>query len=196
MGIPEDFMFDLNSPSTKEVSATIPDSPDFSVLNSVEDQYHTSLAEIANAAPTLLVFLRHFGCCFCREALSDIHVGLSNIECAGAKLVLVHMSSEDEASQILATYGLADVSRVSNPDQSLYRSFGLGRGSLDKLLSPRVLARAFEALVHGNPIGVSAGDGFQLPGVFLLSGGKIIQTFVPESPESRPDYLRIVSAAL
>jgi len=178
----------------KQGSVSIPASIDF-VLKSVEDQYHSSLAELSHSTPILLVFLRQFGCCFCREALSDMHFSLANIEAAGAKLVLVHMSEEEEASQILASYGLADISRISNSDQSLYKSFGLGRGSLDMVFSPRVLGRAIEALLHGNPIGKSCGDGLQMPGVFLLHRGRVLQTYVPESVDSRPDYVRIVSNA-
>ena len=31
-----------------------------------------SLSEVAEKQPVLLVFLRHFGCSFCREAISDL----------------------------------------------------------------------------------------------------------------------------
>lgn len=186
-------MFAPNRCKIKQDSVSVPVPLDF-VLRAAEDQYHCSLAEITSSAPTLLVFLRDFGCCFCRETLSDIHGMLAEIESAGAKLVLVHMSSEEEASQILATYGLADISRISSPDQSLYRTFGLGRGSLDQILAPRVIARALEALVHGNPIGIFGGDGLQMPGVFLLHHGKVLETFMPHTVATRPNYLRMVSA--
>jgi hypothetical protein len=163
------------------------------LLKSSEDQYHNSLQELSDSVPTLLVFLRSFGCCFCREALSDIHFGLHAIEAAGARTVLVHMSSEEEASQILASYGLADVSRISNPDQSLYKSFGVGRGSFDQFFAPRVLGRALEALVNGNPIGKAAGDGLQLPGVFLIHRSRVLKAFLPQTLDSRPDYVKIAS---
>ncbi|MBX9689769.1 MAG: redoxin domain-containing protein [Candidatus Obscuribacterales bacterium] len=175
-------------------SIQIPGSFEF-VLRCVEDQYHSTLKEISDSSPTLLIFLRNFGCCFCREALSDIHYSLPNIEAAGVRLVLVHMSEEEEASQILASYGLADISRISNSDRSLYKSFGLGRGSLDKVLVPRVLARAIEAHLHGNLISKSSGDGLQLPGVFLLHKGRILTSFAPEDVDTRPDYIRIASQA-
>lgn len=164
------------------------------LLKVSEDQYHNSLLELSNAMPTLLVFLRSFGCCFCREALSDIHFGLAAIEAAGARPVLVHMSSEEEASQILVSYGLADISRISNPDQSLYKSFGVGRGSVDQFFAPRVLGRALEALVNGNPIGKAAGDGLQLPGVFLIHKQRVLKAFLPQTLDSRPDYIKIASS--
>lgn len=179
---------------TKNSSASIGASLDY-VLKSAEDQYHASILEMSRKTPILLVFLRQFGCCFAREALSDIHFSLGAIEAAGARLVLVHMSTEEEASQILASYGLADISRISNQDQSLYKSFGLGRGGLDQLFAPRVLARAIEAMLHGNPLGLSSGDGLQMPGLFLIQNGKVMQAFVPESLDARPDYIRIASGS-
>ena len=166
------------------------------VLQSVEDQYHWSLSEISNAAPTLVVFLRHFGCCFCSETLSDIHDCISALQSAGAKLVLVHMAEEDEASTILASYGLADISRISSPDQSLYRYFGLGRGSANNILAPKVISRALEALFHGHSMGRFMGDTMQMPGAFLVHEGKVLRAFVPNSVEARPDYVSIATGGV
>ncbi len=182
----------LANPKNKTQSLIISGSLDL-LLKSVEDQYHASLYDLSASKPTLLIFLRQFGCCFCREALSDIKFALPAIDSAGSRLVLVHMSSEEEASQILASYGLADLSRVSNPDQSLYKSFGLKRSSLNALLAPQVLARAIEAMLNGNPLSVSAGDSLQMPGLFLIHKGRILQAYAPESVDSRPDYVKIVS---
>lgn len=165
------------------------------LLSASEDQYHNSLLELSNSMPTLLVFLRSFGCCFCREALSDIHFSLPAIEAAGARPVLVHMSTEEEASQLLASYGLADLSRISNIDQSLYKSFGVGRGSLEQFFAPRLLGRALEAMLNGNPLGKAAGDGLQLPGVFLIHKQRVLKAFLPQTVDSRPDYVKIASAS-
>lgn len=167
-----------------------------SILRSVEDQYHSSLFEISNAAPTLVVFLRHFGCCFCREALSDIHESISALQNSGARLVLVHMSDEDDASKLLASYGLADISRISCPDQALYRFFGLGRGSAEKILAPKVITRAVEALLHGHMIGKFVGDTMQMPGAFLVHRGRVLRSFVPNSVDERPDYVGIVTGGI
>lgn len=166
------------------------------VLRSVEDQYHSTLYEISNSAPTLVVFLRHFGCCFCKEALSDIHDCVSALQASGVKIVLVHMAEEDEAATLLASYGLADLSRVSSPDQSLYRTFGLRRGTADKILAPKVISRALEALLHGHLIGRFQGDTMQLPGAFLIHRGRILRSFMPDSVELRPDYVSIANGAL
>lgn len=55
-----------------------------------------SLAEISRQGPAIVVFLRHAGCTFCREALADIATRRARIVSAGARTVLVHMG--DDAS--------------------------------------------------------------------------------------------------
>ena len=62
------------------------------VLNTGETLFDYSLRQ-----PVLLVFLRHFGCTFCREALSDISKKRSEIEEQGSRIVFVHMTSGDIA---------------------------------------------------------------------------------------------------
>ncbi|MCC7246762.1 MAG: hypothetical protein IT269_13845 [Saprospiraceae bacterium] len=52
--------------------------------------------------------------------------------------------------------------------------------------------RGFQAAViegHGTDMQTEdMGDGFQMPGVFLLHKGEIIKSFVHQYPYDRPDY--------
>jgi hypothetical protein len=36
-----------------------------------------------------------------------------------------------------------------------------------------------------------AGDGFQMPGVFLIQGDEILNSFVHESAADRPNYIEL-----
>ncbi|MFN8816592.1 MAG: hypothetical protein ACK5ZV_07645, partial [bacterium] len=38
-----------------------------------------SVAELSMRSPVLMVFLRHFGCTFCREALADVRAQLARV---------------------------------------------------------------------------------------------------------------------
>ncbi len=60
----------------------------------VRDQQGRTVEELSNDQPVLLIFLRHFGCTFCREALADLRVQRSRIEAAGVRIAVVHMSPE------------------------------------------------------------------------------------------------------
>ncbi|MEC9372508.1 MAG: SelL-related redox protein [Planctomycetota bacterium] len=148
-----------------------------------------TLADLSARTPLLLVFLRHLGCTFCREALADVGARRSEIESRGTRIALVHMSDPEEAREVFARYGLGDVAQVSDPSQALYRSMGLQRGSLWQLFGLKVWWRGFVAgILNRHGVGGLMGDGFQMPGVFLVENGKVVRTFRHESAADRPDY--------
>lgn len=150
-----------------------------------------TLAELSADRPVLVVFLRHAGCTFCREALSDLQQQRSRIEARGVSLALVHMISDDAAAQFFAKYNLADVPRFSDPDRGLYHAFDLRRGSLWQLLGPSVWWRGAKAFFSGHGVGPLQGDGFQMPGTFVLHRGQIVQAFRNKTAGDRPDYSQL-----
>lgn len=157
-------------------------------------QYGITLDEHSRLTPVLLVFLRHTGCMFCREALADLARQQQEIEAQGARLVLVHMGNDATAADLFTHYGLENVPRIGDAERNLYRAFALSRASLFSLISPRVWWRAFQVSVLGrHGMGPVAGDGFQLPGAFLLFHGEIVRTYRHQSPADRPDYLALVT---
>jgi hypothetical protein len=153
-----------------------------------------TLEEMSALSPVLLVFLRHSGCTFCREALADLAARRKEIEAQGTRLTLVHMGSEEHGAKFFARYGLQNVPRVSDPERALYRAFGLPRGSLGDLFGPRVWWRGFQAAILGlHGVGMLNGDGFQMPGVFLLFHGEVLRSYRHLSAADRPDYLALVT---
>lgn len=143
-------------------------------------------------SPVLLVFLRHFGCTFCREALATIGSQLKAIESKGTSVLLVHMVSEEEADQQLVQYGLGDVEHISDPESLLYKAFRLRRGSFWQLFGPKVIRRGIQAgLIGGYGIGDIAGDPYQMPGIFLIYEGKIVKQYLHRSAADIPPYLEL-----
>ncbi len=157
-------------------------------------QFGVSLDELSKLSPLLLVFLRHNGCMFCREALSDLQRQRHAIEAQGVRIALVHQGSDAQARSLLANYGLDDLPRVSDPERYLYRAFGLGRGDLLKLAGPTVWWRGFQAAVlEGHGFGRVVGDAFQMPGVFLIFHGEVLRSYRHQTAADRPDYLRLAT---
>lgn len=147
-----------------------------------------TLAEIAEESPVLVVFLRHAGCTFCREALADLRSHRFEIE-RHARIAIVHMGDDASAEAFFAKYGMADVARISDPERTLYRAFELGRGSLWQLFGPRVWVRGFLAgVMAGHGVGRLKGDGFQMPGTFLVHRGRIVRAHRHKDAADRPDY--------
>jgi len=156
-------------------------------------QYGVSLDELTRLSPVLLVFLRHTGCTFCRETLRDLSSKREAIEAEGVRLVLVFMAAECRVGDLLAKYGLEDVNRVSDPQQHVYRAFGLTRGRLLELIGPRVIWSGLRGLWNGHGWRMPHNeDAFQMPGVFLLFHGEVLRSYRHQFAGDRPDYLSIV----
>lgn len=155
-----------------------------------------SLAQMAEEQPVLLVFLRFFGCSFCREAISDIAKRRKKLEAEGFRIVFVHMAPDSgTAEKFFKKYKLYPIDHVSDPEKNFYRAFGLGRGTPQQLFGLMNWIRGFQASVlegHGATYhSEELGDGFQMPGVFVLHKGEIRNSFRHRYPHDRPDYEEI-----
>ncbi len=153
------------------------------------------LRTVSEESPVLLVFLRHFGCTFCREALYDIQEQREQIEANGTKIVLVHMlEDEEEASMELAKFGITDIPHIGDPECILYRKFELKKGSVGQLFGFKVWMRGFHnALVKGYGQGKEQGDAFQMPGTFLVFQGLVHKAFRHESAADKPNYVNLAA---
>lgn len=153
----------------------------------------TDLQELSEQQPTMVVMLRHFGCTFCREALTELAQIHGKIERKGTKLVLVHMlEDEDMAHEQLYKYGLEDVTTISDPEEILYKRFKLRKGTFSQLLGITDLYRGFVAgVLKGHGLGKEMGDIMQMPGVFLLYNGEIVKSFIHKHSSDKPPYLEL-----
>lgn len=167
-----------------------------SAIASAKTNEGRSLAEISDARPALVIFLRHAGCTFCRETLSDLKLQRAAVDAAGVQPVLVHMGEEADAKAFFGRYGLDDLPRISDPARNLYRAFNLQRGSLSELFGARVWLRGFEAgILRGHGVGKLVGDGFQMPGAFIVHKGRIVRAFRHRDASDRPDYTQLAGNA-
>jgi peroxiredoxin len=159
------------------------------------DQHSRSLADLSAGQTLLLVFLRHSGCTFCRETLMDLKQQREKLQSIGVKPVVIHMSNDADGEKMLNRYELSDLSRISDPACSLYRAYDLKRGRISQLLGPSVWWRGFvSAIVQRHGIGAADGDGFQMPGAFLVRDGRIIKAYRHQKASDRPDYCQLASS--
>ena len=153
-----------------------------------------SVYDLSNASPVMLVFLRHFGCTFCREALADLSDRQQSFRDEGVKLVMVHMSDEETAESYFKKYNIGQYEAISDPDCRLYQQFGLAKGTMNQLFGLRVWMRGMEAGVgKGHGIGPMLGDGFQMPGVFLIHSGGVKDKFIHQYASDRPNYTELIA---
>lgn len=163
------------------------------VMNNMRIQSGESLYDLSKQQPILLVFLRHFGCTFCREALADIAERRTAIEATGTKIVFVHMSENKLAERYFNRYDLAGIDHISDPECQYYIAFGLTKGSFTQLFGLKSWVRGFQTgIIKGHFVGTQLGDGFQMPGVFTIQNGELKDSFIHKVASDRPDYESLV----
>ena len=151
-----------------------------------------TLAEASEAQPLLVVFLRHSGCTFCREAVCDVGGLRSELQQRGVLPVFIHMSGFDDARQMAQTYGAEGIDFVSDPDRRLYAAFDLSLGTLGELFSPSIWARG-AGIFRKFGVGPLHGNGLQKAGVFLVHHGQIVNAYRHRTSGDRVDYLALAA---
>jgi hypothetical protein len=155
-----------------------------------------TILDLSMSQPVMMVFLRHFGCTFCRETLQDLYRYRDAIEKQGTKIVLVHQLSEKEAIQELKKFHLDDLDQVSDPELMLFKGFHLRRGTILQLFGLQEWKSFLKfGVIGGLGIG-SPGeqDPFQMPGIFIIQDGKIIKQFVHKRASDVPPYVELAKA--
>lgn len=164
---------------------------DLEILEAIYTNKGNDLKTIATENKVLLVFLRHFGCMFCREALDDFSHIAEKLSKQNIKLVFVHMAEEEIGNQYLKDYGLGNEEHVSDPDMSLYEYFGLHKGGFREMYGLKVWSRFFGVKQSAAAPKPELGNVKQMPGVFLIEKGEVTNSFIHQSIADKPDYLSI-----
>ena len=160
------------------------------------DQHGQSVADLSRQQTLLVLFLRHSGCTFCREALADLSRDRETLAARNIRPVLVHQGDAGKAPNYFAAYGLDDVSRISDPECQMYRAYELGRGELTQLFGPTVWWRGFvAAIVHRHGVGKLDGDGFQMPGAFIVRDNHLVKAYRHKTAADRPDLCQLATSA-
>ena len=169
---------------------------DISVEEEIIDQMSTNegmrIGEMSVTRPVMLVFLRHFGCTFCREAMTELAQRREELEDMGSKIVFVHMATNEVADRYFEKYNLKGATHVSDPECKYYAAFGLVKGNFTQLFGLQTWFRGFSAgVLDGHGVGSQLGDGFQMPGVFVLRNRVIKESYIHRLASDRPNYVEL-----
>jgi uncharacterized membrane protein HdeD (DUF308 family) len=148
-----------------------------------------NLFDLSFQSPLLLVCVRHFGCTYCRETLSDLASQREKIRQAGLRPIVVHMGTAEQAGPMLARFGLNETDHISDPKRRLFRTLELPFGTLSQLVSLNTFWRALvEGVVYRFGFGPFVGNGLQLSGAFIVKDGHVKQAIRHTSPADRTDF--------
>jgi hypothetical protein len=179
----------VTDPSTQETEMA-------AVLREYRTETGRTLLELVDESPILLIFLRHFGCSFCRQTLDDVSKIRGVIEARGIRPVFVHLGSPERAKPYFDYYHLSDVERVSDPDASLYARavFDLPRKNpFLHFLVPAVWKGWLQGALRKHGIGMIQEDAEQMPGIFYLRERAIVRAFRYRTIADQPDYLQLIA---
>ena len=152
-----------------------------------------SLGDQLGEELTVLVFLRYFGCIFCRETLADMRdYAEKNPEFP--KAVFFYQGSPTEGRAFLRRYW-PEVRAIADPEQVFYEGFGVQRGSLIKMFGPGVFAARSRAAAKGHGMGERSGDIWRMPGAFLARGRQILWAHEFRHSADHPSYEKIAELA-
>jgi peroxiredoxin len=165
------------------------------LLASIRTESGASLLSLAEASPVLLVFLRHFGCSFCRQAISDVAELRGELDRRGVRPVFVHLGTPERAKPFFEYYGIGDVERVSDPEAAVYQNsvFAISRiHPVLTLFQPSVWIGWLKGALFKHGIGSIKEDGKQMQAIFFLKGPKIVREFRYKTIADEPNYLKLV----
>lgn len=154
----------------------------------VESHRGATLRQLSAERPTLVIFLRHSGCVFCRQTLHQLAAQRHELE-GHVHVALVWMGGPMDARLIAERYGVEDFHRFIDPDCRLHETFSVPQGNLYQLIGPPVWWRGFlAALVEGHGIGKIKGDVYRMPAAFVLQEGKVVSRFDAQLSSDCPDF--------
>lgn len=168
---------------------------DSDFLQMMQTNKGDNLDALSRSQPVLLVFLRHFGCVFCKEALDDLSKMADKFDLKKVTLILVHMSEPSIADEYFANYKLTDAHRISDPDLNFYTRFGLIKGGFSQLYGLSSWMRGFSLQRQGfkSELAKQLGDSTQMPGIFTIRDGKIVDSYIHKKASEKPDYDRLLN---
>lgn len=167
------------------------------VLTQMTTNEGETVYKISFQKPVFLVFLRHFGCVFCQEALSDLSEMLDNIRDKNVRLIMVHMAEAGLAEKYFGKFNLKKVSHISDTELTYYTHFGLTKGKFSQLYGLSTWMRSFSIRSKGYKLELAKqlGDATQMPGIYTLYEGEIIDSYIHRRASDKPDYDNLLQRA-
>lgn len=143
--------------------------------------------------PTLVIFLRHFGCAFCKEMVKDVRAAAEASQ--GYPPALFIFQGEPEDGEEFFAKAWPGSRAIADGSFRYYDAFGITRGTFMQTLGPAVWGCGMRALAKGHvnrrPV---HGDPWRMPGLFLIEAdGKIVWCHRFKHVGDHPDWTTVPS---
>jgi peroxiredoxin len=170
----------------------IPDEAARAVIRDLNGREH-ELRELWAERPAVLVFLRHFGCLFCREQAAELHAQRAEIRSRGAELVFIGNGNRHFAQGFKHDHGITSPLFVDTRRGS-YRALGMRRGFLATLGSLASWRNMLRARRGGFRQGRTRGDAWQNGGVLVVEpGGRVAFSHLSREAGDHPPLAAVLA---
>lgn len=134
-----------------------------------QDAHPVRLRDVWRDGPAVIVWLRQFGCPFCRAYAVELNRAQARFTEAGARLVLIGQGTPENASRFRRHLGI-DLQVLTDADRVTYLWAGTKLATLDELIGPLVVGRALVRMARQRVfIGHNTADEAQLGGSVVVA---------------------------
>ncbi|MDQ3677074.1 MAG: SelL-related redox protein [Actinomycetota bacterium] len=144
--------------------------------------------------PLAVAFLRHFGCSFCREHLSQLDQVRDEIQAAGGDVLAVFQNRGWQVRDFCDQRGVG-LECLGDPRREGYDAVALKKGSWKEYLGPQLAMRYLQAARSGYTPGLPKGNVSQRPGTFVVgTDGRIVFAHYNRDSSDNPTTDAVVAA--
>ena len=139
-----------------------------------QDGHPVRLRDLWRDGPAVIVWLRQFGCPFCRAYSVELNRMRNRFTRAGARLVLIGQGTPDDATRFRRHVGI-DLQVLTDADRVTYLWAGTKLATLDELIGPLVVGRGLVRMARQRVfIGHNTADEAQLGGsIVVMPDGRV-----------------------
>jgi peroxiredoxin len=133
-----------------------------------QDGLPVRLRDLWRHGPAVIVWLRQFGCPFCRAYSVQLNRDRSHFDAADARLVLIGQGTPADATSFRRQFHL-DLQILTDADRVTYLWAGTKLATFDELVGPTVVMRGIVAMAREHvAIGRNTADEAQLGGSIVV----------------------------
>lgn len=145
---------------------------------------------------SVTTFVRHFGCLFCHQMVSDLVVYLPRILAQGARVVIVGNGTLEQARHFFSVKKLPrdGVDVVTDPRRESYAAAGLERGFARTFLNGGSVTAYGAAKSQGHKVTGLFGDLTQLGGLLIVRPpGTLLYAHKSRFAGDHPDMVKVLA---
>ncbi len=151
------------------------------------------LSNLWSGGPTVVIWLRHFGCLYCLEQTSVLMEALPRIRSAGGELLFIGNGNAAQALHFQQMKALEAIV-VTDPERTSYRAMGARRSPF-RALGKGVLAGLWNARRRNVRSEGLQGDAIQLGAALVVEPpGRVLLSHINSSLGDHPTVDALVEA--